>query len=403
GAGGPEIAAGNVHGLGPGSVLAVLPEPTADLQDAIGYVEVKSATAFRARLQPVAHEGKAALANEEIKSGFYARLVQPKLNLELKVARPAEVSNPTAPEQALLQALRAVASSSANRVELRWLDPDEPADVRLLIAHDRLWFLPSSSASSPADLSGNPSVEAAGSPEAISSRIAEALFKIARVHTMLEAGTALGAADQLGFEVSMSLRRAHYGDAPRPPNCAEAESEKPVPLALSVVPELRQCDVVDLQIRNVSDTPIDVTALYIDSAYGVTALYPKDADEGNRIVAGGVKRLPIEIRTLDAKGRTTTAGIERVLFIAVKVRPGSQMVSFRFLEQPSLPVTKSDALQKRGLQAASLIELLEQAVYEPTRGPPVVLQNQIADNAISVVDLAVQPEPNESRSRRVGP
>ncbi|MBV8092505.1 MAG: caspase family protein, partial [Acetobacteraceae bacterium] len=217
GAGGPEIAAGNVHGLGPGSVLAVLPEPTADLQDAIGYVEVKSATAFRARLQPVAHDGKPALASEEIKSGFYARLVQPKLNLELRVARPAELPNPTAPEQELLQALRAVAGSFTNRVELRWLGPDEPADVRLLIAHDRLWFLPSSSSPSPADLSGNPSVEAAGSPEAISSRIAEALFKIARVHALLEAGTALGSVDQLGFDVSMSLRPAHYGNAPRPP------------------------------------------------------------------------------------------------------------------------------------------------------------------------------------------
>ena len=76
GAGGPEIAAGSVHGLGPGSVLAVLLEPTSDLTAAVGYLEVKSATAFRSRLQPMAYAGKAAPASEEIKSASYARVVQ---------------------------------------------------------------------------------------------------------------------------------------------------------------------------------------------------------------------------------------------------------------------------------------------------------------------------------------
>jgi hypothetical protein len=204
----------------------------------------------------------------------------------------------------------------------------------------------------------------------------------------------------------MSLRRADYGNAPRPANCGEREFDKPVALASSALPELRQCDEVDIQIRNVSDAPIDVTVLYIDSAYGVTSLYPKDMDEGNRIVPNGVKRLPIEIRTLDAKGRTTTTGTERAIFLAVRARTGYQMQSFRFLEQPSLPVAKSDALQRRGLEAGSLTELLEQAVYEPTRGAPTVLQNQIADSAISVVDWTILPEPaaaSGDKSRRIGP
>ncbi|MGC2203989.1 MAG: caspase family protein, partial [Stellaceae bacterium] len=405
GAGGPEIAAGNVHGLGPGSVLAVLPEPTSDLSAAIGYVEVKSATAFRSRLQPVAHEGKAPPASDEIKPGSYARLVQAKLNLELTVSRPPELTKPSAREQALWQAVQSVAISPANRAQLRWLGPDDPADARLRIAHDKLWFLPSGS-TSPEDLSGIPFVEAAGSIEDTSSRIAEGLFKIARVHTLLELGTALRSSEDLGIEVALSLRRANYGEAPRPPDCADRELEKPVALGLSALPELRQCDEVDIQIRNVSDAPIDVTVLYIDSAYGVTALYPKESDEGNRIVSSGIKKLPIEIRTLDAKGRTTTTGTERVIFFAVKGRPGHQMASFRFLEQPSLPVTRSEPLQKRGLEAASLIELLEQAVYEPTRGPPAVLQNQIADSAISIIDWAIQPEPaaaSGDESRRIGP
>jgi len=148
-----------------------------------------------------------------------------------------------------------------------------------------------------------------------------------------------------------------------------------------------------------------VTVLYADSAYGVTSLYPKEADEGNRIVPNGIKKLPVEIRTLDSKGKTTTTGTERVIFLAVRARTGQQMQSFRFLEQPSLPVAKSEALQKRGLEAASLIELLEQAVYEPTRGPPAVLQNQIADSAISVVDWTILPEPatvSADKSRRIG-
>jgi Caspase domain len=397
---GPEIAAGNVHGLGPGSVLAVLPEPTSDLTAAIGYVEVKSATAFRSRLQSVAHAGHAAPAAEDVKPAYYARLVQPKLNLELTVSRPPELTTPTSREQALLRALQAVANSPPGRVQLRWLGPEDVADTRLLLAHDKLWFLPASGAASPADLSGVPSLDAAASIEDTSARITEGLFKIARVHTLLDLGMALRSSEQLGIDVAASLRRASYGSAPRPPDCGERELEKPLPLGLGVLPELRQCDVVDIQIRNVSDAPIDLTVLYVDSAYGITALYPKEIDEGNRIVPNGVKRLPIEIRTLDAKGRTTTTGTERVIFLAVRARAGQQMQSFRFLEQPSLPVTRQKELQKRGLGAASLIELLEQAVYEPTRGPPAVLQNQIADSAISVLDWAIRPEPEEPRGNR---
>ena len=416
GTNGPEIAAGSVHGLGPGSVLAVLPEPTSDLAAAIGYVEVQSATAFRSRLQPVAYAGKAAPVSEDIKPASYARVVQEKLDLELTVAGPPEAANPTAAEHALLQALRAVESGPRPHVKIRWLAPTNPALVKLFLRNDRLWFLPSSSAALSSassnnggpseDLTGVPFVETGGSKEEVSSRIADALFRIARVHALLELGTALRSSDELGLDVTMSLRQAGYGNMPRPANCGDRELDKPVALASSALPELRQCDEVDIQIRNVSDNPVDVTVLYVDSAYGVTSLYPREIDEGNRIVSNGVKQLPIEIRTLDAKGKTTTTGTERVIFLATRARTGQQMQSFRFLEQPSLPVAKSEALQKRGLEAASLIELLEQAVYEPTRGAPTVLQNQIADSAISVVDWTILPEPTAApgdKPRRIGP
>jgi len=414
GANGPEIAAGSVHGLGPGFVLAVLPEPTSDPAAAIGYVEVKSATAFRSRLQPVAYAGKAAPASEDIKPASYARVVLEKLNLELTVARPPEVANPTAAERALLQALQTVESAPSSRVRIRWLAPNEPGLVKLLLRDDKLWFLPSGVASSGAstdnggpteDLTGVPFVEAGESSEEVRSRVADALFRIARVHALLELGTALRSWDELGLDVTMSLRRVR--NMPRPADCKHPELDEAVALAPSAVPELRQCDEVDVRIRNVSDNPVDVTVLYIDSAYGVTSLYPKENDEGNRIVSNGMKQLPpIEIRTLDEKGKTTTTGTERVIFLATRARTGQQMQSFRFLEQPSLPVAKSEALQKRGLEAASLIELLEQAVYEPTRGAPTVLRNQIADGAISVVDWTILPEPAAApgdKPRRIGP
>jgi hypothetical protein len=341
-------------------------------------------------------------------------VVQEKLDLELTVARPPDVANPTAAERKLLQALQAVESGSGPHVKIRWVAPTDPALVKLLLRDDKLWFLASGAASSGApsnngeptgDLTGVPFVEAAGSSGEVGSRISNAFFKIARVHALLELGTALRSSDELGLDVTMSLRQANYDSTPRPANCVDREPGKPITLASSAFPELRQCDEVDIQIRNISDNPVDVTVLYVDSAYGVTSLYPKEIDEGNRIVPNGLKRLPVEIRTLDAKGKTTTIGTERVIFLATKARTGQQMQSFRFLEQPSLPVVKSEALQKRGLQAGSLIELLEQAVYEPTRGAPTVLQNQIADSAISVVDWTILPEGTTpgDKTRRIGP
>jgi hypothetical protein len=98
-------------------------------------------------------------------------------------------------------------------------------------------------------------------------------------------------------------------------------------------PQLADGDVVKLALRNPGKTAIDLTALYIDASWGVSALYPARGSS-NRIEAGGSENIEIQINA-------ETTGVERLLLIAVEARSLGERNDFSFLQQDRLERTRS--------------------------------------------------------------
>lgn len=126
----------------------------------------------------------------------------------------------------------------------------------------------------------------------------------------------------------------------------------------SHVAMLRPGDRVRITMRNKGPGAIDVTALYLDSMYGVGLMFP-DPGASNRLVEGATT-WPLEIEVTD-----DTLGLERMLIVAVRARAGSERTDFSYLAQAPLGGT----LVRRGSDRAGsglnaeLLMVFEQAGF----------------------------------------
>lgn len=162
------VKGGSLHQLAAGSVLALIPSPTAADDAVIGYLEVTDSELLSSQVQPIEHAGKPAPALASIETGNYARLVSSKVPLHLRVARlPAEQAA-TAGGQQVQAAVEILAKGGARPIPagvsddghllIEWVDSTEAADVRLALCApkmqqdgsqvcepggQRLWLLPS--------------------------------------------------------------------------------------------------------------------------------------------------------------------------------------------------------------------------------------------------------------------
>jgi hypothetical protein len=93
-------------------------------------------------------------------------------------------------------------------------------------------------------------------------------------------------------------------------------------------------DLVNLKVQNIGRVALDLTALYIDAAYGITALYPHPRGASNRIEPGDSESI---VARIDA----STNGLERLLLIAVQARAQGESLDFSFLEQARLDRSRS--------------------------------------------------------------
>ena len=170
---GMSIPAGLLHRLATGTKLALMDSPAAPLEQAIGYVEVRSLGNLTANLVPVAHQGRAAPTPGSLPAQPYARLTEIDFETELVVALPSR--NSDFPEEVAQVAtmLDAIAKDEGTPLKLRLVDGSagQSADIRLAVMSEeavaslvadagdgtaptaatlqapspapRLWFLPS--------------------------------------------------------------------------------------------------------------------------------------------------------------------------------------------------------------------------------------------------------------------
>lgn len=320
---GMTVGAGLLSQLTVGTQLVVLPGPLAPSSQALGTARVDKATITSASLVWVADADKAAPDLGKLPAAAVARLAQAVVPpLRLRVLAPPPATGPDA--DAVGREVLTLQQAGPGGVNVEWVKPGEALDVRLVVSDGQVWLVPPSGqfyAKGP-DKTHSINVQ---QPQ-FGQKLAHSLQLIGRVQNLLRIAAALqDSSGQRALQLAATLK---------PVNGAER------PLNFDNTPQLSAGDRVTLQLKNSGRTAIDLTALYIDSSYGVDVIFPGNG-ESNRIEAGGAERIEIVVND-------ETTGLERMMLIAVEARSQQERSDFSFLRQARLERTRayqSDTLQ----------------------------------------------------------
>lgn len=354
-----SISAGNLQQFSEGAIFAVVPSPTSTDKEILAYVRVKKISPLASIVEPIAHADKPAIAMKDLKAGQYVRLVYPNLRFSLSVALP-EIWKPESckPEKCIKesdvqkQARQLIADIRAKPqdagIHIKWVEPGKPADLRLMLAKDKLWLLPPDGLWVEEGAGKSYSIDLlTNKKDELRKKIAESFNTIAKARNLLKLATTIGPAiTAKGLEVKGTVIKRDGGAH--------------IPLDTSILPELRDGDTIKLVFHNKGRAMIDVTALYLDSEYGIKALYP-DPGRLNRIEVGAEDSVEIEINA-------DTTGTEQLILIAVEAQPLTMTTDFSFLAQPKLERTRE--VGKRGGAEQGLVDLFAEAGFgfEGTEG-----------------------------------
>ncbi|MGF1625560.1 MAG: caspase family protein [Alphaproteobacteria bacterium] len=344
-----RIPAGRLNQVDEGSILAVFASAT-ESADALplGYVTVDNAQVVHSLVQPIAYGDAPAI--EAIPAGAFARLVDSQFTVSLTVALPEAARSADPSSAPALAELDRLAESGLDRVALDWVAAGESADIRLHIADGRLWFLPPSGewhrdGPQTTTYLTIPAPDDAAALAAFVAELESNLGKVARVNALFELANQLSAT-AIGRELTVELEIRHRDGT------VEA-------LGLADFPTLYDGDIITFSITNTSEQVVDLTALFIDSTYGIEPWFPYQG-ESNRMHPGETLHSTLEVNQ-------TTVGVERFLFIAAAVQPGAPRADFSFLAQGGMATR---ALALTGLPGATIADILGDAGVEiaATRG-----------------------------------
>jgi hypothetical protein len=358
-----RLRAGLVHQVTNDSILAVVPTPTAADTELLGYVKVTNAGTAQSDVLPVAYNNQPLLDVAALGAAAFARPVDLKVDFTLRVAEPAASSICSAPELLTSQTVAELKSSKVIARRVRWVAASEPADVRLCQRKSRGLMLLDGSGSLPADPGQWPPVltltTTAGLPpqgqlSLPAKQLGESLEKVGRVMNLARLGAGIGSATRL--QVQMTWQR----------KCAAGARDcdgTPQELTPSTRPVVRDGDTILVKVTNPLNQPVDLTILYIDASYGITAMYP-DAERGEspRLEPHAAIGIPL---TMNAN----PSGFERMMLIGIPVTPQAPATSFVSLAQQGIAQTA-----KRG-GGEGLSTLFEEAAFGgvgagATRGAP---------------------------------
>ncbi len=346
-----KIPAGALQDLSAGALFAVMGDPLQPDTQAIGYLQAGTVKVFETflvdtPLRPAEKGGMGAFSSGAVPKGSYARLLQSSPNFSLTVAMPPSATNEGRDASRMRKIIQQLQVSPPQGLRVIWVAPDQAADLRLSFGAlgapqaqrdgGQLWLLPPTGELIASGAERSHSIELAQSDADLSGKLQDSLRRISRYINLLRvcAQMPVGTNSVADAQVQATLTRAH-----------SAESS---PLPDGILPKLYTDDIVEFKIRNHGPKAADVTLLFLDSRYGITAMYP-EAGRLNRIEPGGEDHLKIQI---DAD----TVGIERMLVISVAAEPHQPNADFSFLQQQTLATA-------RGGTRSPLDALFEEAAF----------------------------------------
>ncbi|MEZ5728010.1 MAG: caspase family protein [Burkholderiaceae bacterium] len=310
---GIEIRAGQVNQLATGHILALMASPTARTEEAIGYLRVTKADIASSLLEPIAHAGKPAIAAADIPRGAFARVFRPEVSFTLRVARPSDASLPQ--HAAVLEQISRIEREGVGTVAVRFVDAGAAHDIALRIDDGKLWLLPR----------GGLKREAlrAGDAPGNAIRIMQAEFGQKLSDSLLRIGKALNL-----LRLADKASRTNAGSGLKVVAVSVIRNGHSVDIDSTSRPTLHSGDHVEVKVRNSGRVPVDLTALYLNSSYGIEPIFPADGAD-NRLHSGNETTVTVDIFD-------DTVGLERLMLIAVETRAMNQASDLTWLAQPTL-------------------------------------------------------------------
>lgn len=353
---GLTLAAGTLHGLRDGAVLAVLVSAADKIEAALGYVKVTSVDTFTATATPVEYAGKSL--PKTLPKGLTLRKISSDIDFTLTVALPEAGS---APATALMAALDQLKTESGPR--LIFVPAGDEADLRLAVLPDSpradaLWVLPATGLSG--NLSTTPSVSTADKDAAtLGTVMADTLVQMAKAINLMKLGAAVDKGD-LKVEVGLMTR---------------TKQDKTLhPLPTTGVPRLIPDDEVHVEAVNDNDFPVDLNVLYVGSDYSITHMFAGRMQPGDRLKQG-------LLRITDA-----AYGRDRIVMVMTPAQPQTAVENLGFLAQDAVETTRDTSQPARQGLTAALFEAgfgqttraAAALVDEETSGPaPMMLQFEL--------------------------
>jgi hypothetical protein len=357
---GLTLAAGTLHGLRDGAILAVLVSAADKIEAALGYVKVTSVDTFTATATPIEYSGK--MLPQALPAGLTLRKVSSDIDFTLTVALPETGS---APATALAAAMDQLKVESGPR--LIFVPAGDEADLRLAVLPDSprpdaLWVLPATGLSG--NLATTPSVSTGDKDAAtLGTVLADTLVQMAKAINLMKLGAAVDAGD-LKVEVGLMTR---------------TKQDKTLhPLPSSGVPRLIPDDEVHVEAVNDNDFPVDLNVLYVGSDYSITHMFAGRMQPGDRLKQG-------LLRITDA-----AYGRDRIVMVMTPAQPQTAVENLGFLAQDAVETTR-DASQpaRQGLTAA----LFEAGFGQTTRAAAPLVEEDASGPAPMMLQFELDTVP----------
>ena len=337
------VPVGELQQVGKGALFSLHASASDPDEKAIGYAKADLVELFGAQLHPVAHADQPVFDLANLPRTAYARLIKPSFQFGLTVARPDPASAGTQRERRVSNIIEAMAAdqmsgNDSKGLQVKWVEAGRSADIHLVFSPPRnaqgdaascvrnhLWFLDRTGAmictGSRANLSfrlQNPSASFDANVKKALGDWLNAIGKVRNLEQMV--GRFKGGRFARKIKISLFVtRKGGQGET-----IVDQSSRQP----------LKDGDQIRLDVTNTSNTPIDLTILFVDSQFGISTLFPSRG-RTNRISAGGRKK------NIGGRINKQTLGLEGMIVIASKAQDGAPVANFSFLAQKKLSRTKN--------------------------------------------------------------
>jgi len=376
-----KVNQGFLNGLTTGSVLAVYPPAgEKDGDKLLGHVRITQTSSTSAEVEPCAHADQPAVA--DLPAGARCVVVAVMYGRQrLKVAIDSGIE--AAARELLLDLLKSLAEGDSALVQI--VAPGQ-ADWLVRQGKGRLSLVPAVREVNVDDPArGTPPPQEFGTTAATDKErrawLGTSLRRIIQAQGLLAvAGASKG--EKLrgdgggGPDIRVEVLR--YKDT--------SDQQGEVLAWSGDNPTVRPGDRYALRLHNPNTFAVDVTVLYVDSGYGITAFWPdRDRGEQNRLPAGKSFTTPRGVV------KDLTLGPERLLVIAVRAQ--KEPIDFTALAQPTIDQARGATGGRRALDTA-LGRVLARYLYRETR-PRAIARGELDDYALRILTWEVRRAPGE--------